>query len=197
MLRELDKNGKIDFTEIDKRYNFDRGRSQYTFYKLKETGVIKRITISMRKLPIKYIGIVFKTIVNGSKFREGRQNSISDLLEESKTQINKYIFVNDTFSPDGSILYMPVFNYDDLDKQIEKLSDMNLGIKLTSLAVTNIVLGDFSYRKFDNTYSEQQEILEKEYNIPKKERINYEESGRKKKTNQDFGLDIRGAKKSN
>ncbi len=58
ILKELTDNGKIDFSEIDRKYGFDKGRSQYSYYKLKEQGIIKRITISMQNLSIKYVGII-------------------------------------------------------------------------------------------------------------------------------------------
>ena len=47
VLKELNSNGSMEFTEIDARHKLPRGSAQYTFHRLKERGVIKRITASI------------------------------------------------------------------------------------------------------------------------------------------------------
>lgn len=193
VLKELNKNGRLEFTEIDKKYKFDKGRSQYSYYKLKEAGILKRITISIQKIPLRYIGIIFKDVVNYAKFTKNREKSLSDIIEQTNNQVNKYLLVDDILTPYGVTSYLPIFDYDTLDKEIEKLADFDLGIKLTSAVVTNIILGDFCYRKFDDAHSSQQEILERDYGMSKVTKMNYEETGRKRKPSE-YTTDSRGAR---
>ena len=83
VLKELNKNGQMDFSEIDRKYGFDRGRASYSYYKLREEGKIRRITITMQKLPVRYNGIILQTIVNRSQFEKGRSGLLSDIVEEN------------------------------------------------------------------------------------------------------------------
>ncbi len=194
VLKELVINGKIDFSEIDRMYNFDVGRAQYSFYKLKEREVIKRITISMQNLPIKYVGIILKTIVDRDKYIENREKSLSDITRDTGKNLNAYLLVDDIISPDGVILYMPIFNDGDLESVVESISDFNLGIRIKTLIVSNKLIGDFCYRHFDNAYAIQTEVLVKNFGLKILPKINYEETGRRKKERREYGKDIRGLK---
>ncbi|MCW6160553.1 MAG: AsnC family transcriptional regulator [Candidatus Micrarchaeales archaeon] len=180
VLKELNSNGKSDFTEIDKKYGFDKGRSQYTYYKLKESGVIKRITLSMQRVPIKYIGIILKEIIDEDKFRKNRVKSLLDIVQDSPLPVNKYILTGDYGNPDGSVLFMPVQNDGDLEANIENLAGLDLGLNFRTLIVTGILLGSFCLRKFDQAYATQYKPLEEQYHITRPEVIDYEASGRRK-----------------
>jgi len=195
VLKELIINGKIDFAEIDRKYNFDKGRSQYSYYKLKQQGIIKRITISTEKLSIRYIGIIVSTITDQDKFTENRSKILLNVTNESKYSINKYLLVNDTISPSGVVFYVPVFNYGDLEETVEEITNLDLGIRTKTLIITDIPLGNFCFRNFDNTYSIQEEILIAQYNAKPKPKIDYEETGRIKKERKAYSKDIRGLKK--
>ncbi len=193
VLKELTINGKIDFSEIDRKYGFDKGRSQYSYYKLKQQGIIKRITISIENLPIKYIGIITAITTDIDKFIPNREKLLQNIVYESKYNINKYVFIADTASPSGIILYVPVFIYGDLESAVEEIANLDLGIKLDTLIITDILIGNFCFRNFDNAYSIQKEILIKEYNQKSLPRIDYEETGRIKKE-KTYTKDIRGIK---
>lgn len=195
VLKELITNGKMDFAEIDRKYTFDKGRSQYSYYKLKQQGVIKRITISTEKLSIKYIGIIASTITDQDKFTENRSKILLNVTNESKSIINKYLYVNDTVSPSGVAFYVPVFNYGDLEATVEEISNLDLGIKTKTLIITDILLGSFCFRNFDNAYSIQGDILTKQYGQKSLPKIDYEETGRIRKERKTYGKDIRGLKK--
>ncbi|MGI0100330.1 MAG: Lrp/AsnC family transcriptional regulator [Candidatus Micrarchaeaceae archaeon] len=181
VLKGLIKDGKMDFTEIDKVNGFDTGRSQYSYYRLKEKGVVIRITISMHNLPIKYVAIILEDIINWREFKANRDRSLRDIVEKNATQINKYLLVDDTVSPSGSVLYLPVFNEGDLDATVDSISSLNLGIKIKTLIITSIILGMFCFRSFDNDYSIQHGILVKEYKDMATPKIDYEQTGRIKK----------------
>ncbi len=195
ILKELVTNGKIDFAEIDRKYNFDKGRSQYSYYKLKQQGIIKRITISTEKLSIKYIGIIVSTITDLDKFTANREKILLNVISESKYGINKYLYINDTVSPSGVAFYVPVFNYGDLETIVEEISNLDLGAKTKTLIITDIPIGNFCFRNFDNAYSVQEEILIREYNAKPRHKTDYEETGRTKKEGKIYSKDIRGLKK--
>jgi DNA-binding Lrp family transcriptional regulator len=193
VLKELNSNGNIDLTEIDKKYGFDKGRSQYSYHKLKEKGIIKRTTISMQKLPIRYIAIIFTDVINFEKFIKGRQKLLLNIIEQSeRNYISKYLLVDDSVSPDTAILYLPVFNYGDLEAEVEKISNLDLGVRLRTMIATDTILGSLCFRNFDNSYSDQYKILSEKYNVEGLQRINYEETGRWKKSKRGRFLDIRG-----
>jgi DNA-binding Lrp family transcriptional regulator len=180
ILKELNKNGIMDFTEIDKKYGFDNGRSQYTYYRLKEKGIISRITISEQELPIKYVGVILKEIIDEKKFRKNRVNSLLDILDETNFPTTKYILTGDYGNPDGSILFMPIFNPGHLEANVEKLSSFDLGLNIRTWIITNILLGSFCFRKFDLAYASQYGPLEREYGIKRPTMVDYEITGKAK-----------------
>ncbi|MDE1871239.1 MAG: Lrp/AsnC family transcriptional regulator [Candidatus Micrarchaeota archaeon] len=197
VLKELRKNGKIDFTEIDNIYGFDKGRSQYSYYRLKERGAIKRITISMNYLPIRYIAAIFEDIVNGKQFKINREKVLRDIVSNTPFQINKYLLIDDTINPKGILLYLPIFNDGDLETAIENFALMNIGTINRTVIITSLLLGEFCFRSFDNVYSIQEEILIKEYKLNYPPKIDYEETGRIKKERKKYKTDIRGLKPEN
>ncbi len=192
VLRELNDDASVEFSKIDEKYGFDAGRASYTYHTLRSEGKIKRTTITMRKLPIRYIGVIFKCITNRVKFSAKRHESLSNIIWDNGTQTNRYLCVYDTISPDGSVIFMPVFEYDELDKAVEELTALDMGVKLSTLVASNMLVGNFCYRRFDNAHSVQQKILESQYGRDKTERIDYESTGRKKAA--EPRLDIRGAR---
>ena len=194
ILKELGKDGKIDFTEIDRLYEFDSGRAQYSYYKLKEKGIIKRITISMQNLPIRYLAIIFEDIVDFKSFRTNRSKIIKDIISDSSYQVNKYLLVDDTTNPSGIVKYMPVFKDGDLESNVEHIRSFDSGINIRTYIITSVLLGNFCYRSFDNLYSAQQDILNKSYNEKLFSKIDYEETGRIKKKREAYTNDIRGVK---
>ena len=195
VLKELNKDGKSEFREIDRKYGTDGGRSSYSYYKLHDEGKIRRITISVQKLQFRYIGIIMETLINRWQFEKNKEKSLSDVIKKSESQTDRYLFVCDTVNPYGSMIFLPVFNNFDLDNTLGRLYSLGLGMKFTTLVVTNLLFGDFCFRKFDGAQSIQQHLLETEYDYPKSQKIDYEESGRKRA--HAMKLDIRGARIGN
>ena len=195
VLKALNADASVEFSKIDQKYSFDSGRASYSYYKLKNEGKIRRVTITMQKTPMRYMGVILETILYKSKFLEHRPEVLSNVIEECEVPTNKYSAVYDTISPDGVIFFVPVYEYDELDKTAENIQHLDLGVKLTTLIVSNTLVGNFSYRHFDNAHSVQQEILENEYGMPKLDRRDYEETGRKKAKK--VQLDVRGARITN
>jgi len=188
VLRELNLNGKEDFTDIDKKYGFDIGRSQYTYHQLKESKTIYRITISMQNLPIKYIALLQLSIINREKFGVGRPNLLLNIAEKNIGLINKYTLVGDIDHPRGVILLAPIME----EEQLEKIRSELQKIEGTKLRVTigrDTIVGSLCFRRYDNTHSTQYKVLEEQYKMPvEKEKLDYEGIKITKRQH----LDIRG-----
>ena len=158
VLKELNSDGRIDFTSIDKKYGFDSGRTQYSYHKLLENGLLKRITITMSNLPVKYIALVFLKNIQSGIFYATRKHLLENIISENDTPVNKYNLVGDIGLPYGILFFFPVFNNGDIEKVKGELS-MTEGIELSILIVSGVVIGGFCFRKFDNAYSRQSDAL--------------------------------------
>ena len=180
VLKELNKDGKTEFTEIDNRHSFDRNRAQYSYYKLKDEGLIKRITVEVQKLPIKYMGIIFMTTINSDKISKTRDTLLGDIIEEVNNHpINKYSLVGDIAEPYGTLFFAPIFSDGTLEMIRNNLSGVK-GIKIETAIVTQTLFGNVCYRRFDNLYSMQYDILVRDYGTKKEQKVDYNEFKDKK-----------------
>ncbi len=191
VLKELITNGKREFTDIDELYGFDKGRSQYSYHKLNGSGTIRRITICMQNLPIRYIAALIEDTVNWEQYKRNRDKYLRDMISDSGHMLNKYLLIWDTINPDGTILYAPIFDDNDLSRVIESRAKLNLGINTRTSIVTSIIVGSFGYRLLDNDYSEQQTILVQKYGdiMPELKGYGHKRHGRR---NRSIRKDVRG-----
>ncbi len=192
ILKELVANGKREFTDIDELYGFDKGRSQYSYHKLNGSGTIKRITICMQNLPIRYIAALIEDTVNWEQYKRNRDKYLRDIISSSAHMLNKYLLIWDTINPDGTILYVPIFDDNDLSRTIESRAKLNLGVNSRSSIVTSIIVGSFGYRLLDNNYSDQQTILVQRYSDAMPELIIYGHK-RSDRNRESMRKDVRGA----
>lgn len=189
ILKVLNRDGSINFTDIDKEYSFDKGRADYTYHKLRENGIIKRITISMHKLPLKYIGIIFAEIIEENKFRNKRASALREIINEAEATTNKYVLAGDIANPDGYVDFIPIFHEGAFDTDLERIGKYGLGIRVSSSIVTTILTGNFCYRWLDIAHSKQYNILVDKYKLKPVEVVDYDETGRKTKpAKQTIGL---------
>ena len=99
VLKELNRDASIEFSQIDSKYGFDAGRANYSFHKLKDEGKIKRITITVRKLPVKYLGVIMSNMINRAKFKAvGREPVLRSIIRGTFNETNRYLAVYDTVS---------------------------------------------------------------------------------------------------
>jgi DNA-binding Lrp family transcriptional regulator len=181
LLKELNKNGSASFTDIDEKYKLGKGASRYTYYKLKERGILRRMTISMQNLSVKYHVIFFTSSFYGTKFSKTRPNLLMEIIRDGPV-INKYIQISEVGIPAGVMLVMPVFSDIDLKNTEDYIKNKVKWITFKKLIVTGIPIGSFCYRRFDNTYTNQYKILVEDYKILKYgERVNYDEDIKNKK----------------
>lgn len=179
VLKELNRKGTTEFTEIDKRYKFDDGRALYTYHRLKEKGVLMRVTMTMEKLPIKYIGMILETISNYKQFGKTRLRSLMDILKETNSMTNKYVLVTGIESPSGAAFFLPIFREGDLEAASESAAKLKRGIRLKTYVVTNTLVGSMCFRRIDPTNTMLHDRLVKEYGARLPPRNNYDETGRK------------------
>lgn len=180
-LRELNNDGSADLLDIDKKYNFDTGRTQYAYYKLLETNILKRITITMPKIPIRYIAAVFVKVIDQKLYYESRKRVLEDIISYSKLSTNlstnKYSLVGDITTPFGILSLIPILEEPDFETVISTLGSVK-GAIVNGGVITNTLIGKLCYRAFDNAYAEQTEFLEKDFNIKAPQKINYLERQR-------------------
>lgn len=159
VLKELVKDGSTEFTTIDNNYGFEKGRALYTYHKLLKSGIIKRITITIGELPIKYTGILFQTIVNYGKFDKSRMGSYLDMIEPTKTLTNKYIYICSVEEIGGSVFLFPVFKDGDMDRIKHEHLKARRGIEVHTGVVTHTIIGSLCFRKIDVTETYQYKRL--------------------------------------
>ncbi len=188
VLKELNEDGQAEFTSIDEKYGFDRGRSDYTYDKLVANGTIKRITMTMQEPPVKYVAIICMDLVQNDAFAASRPELLRNIIEKS-TPINKYALVGDINAPYGGIFVLPVEHEGTLEKVEKQIKDMG-GTNVYTLLASETIVGSLCYRMYDNMYSSQQRILSLEYE--KKEIAKTDYYGPRKAKTQTIRRDIRG-----
>ncbi len=179
VLRELNSRGTMVLTEIDKKYGFDEGRALYTYHKLRENGTLVRITTTMQKAPVKYIGLHLHYIINYKKYRRMRARALTKTLRDSGTVLDRYTLVGGIESPSGMVYFQPVFKDGDLDEMHKAADEKKSGIKLKTFIVTNTIVGTLCYRKIDPTNTRLYSRLVENYNIKLPPKRDYEETGRR------------------
>ena len=166
VLKELTSNGSLEFHEIDIKYGYTSGASQYTYHQLIENGTIKRITISITPNNVKYNAIILAKITNGKSFGKTRKNLLKEIIsQETEGLINKYVLTSDIETPHGILFVLPIVKESDLHVVQAQLQKQVKGIEQTTIIITEIILGSFCYRRFDNTYSKQYRRLIEEYKV--------------------------------
>ncbi len=164
ILRELNSNGSADLMDVDRKYGFDTGRAQYAYYKLVESGILKRITISLQDLPIRYVAAIFIKITDMELYYGTRDSLLMSIIDRSDTHINRYVLAGDIATPFGVLMLMPVFGEQDLDDTIRALSEAK-GMAIKSAIITTTLVGGLCFRRFDNAYSKQVEVMHSEFGM--------------------------------
>jgi DNA-binding Lrp family transcriptional regulator len=173
VLKELVINGVQNFNEIDERYSLGLGRSNYAFYKLREKGVVERVTINLAKIPIQYNAVFITETNNYNEFTKNQDQRYMDIIKETNPPINKYVFRGDMGIPDSIFQICPVFNETTFQKAREELGSTS-GTKTDSMIITDIVVGSLCYRNFDPRYTTIYDTLVKHRKLMRENRASYE-----------------------
>lgn len=147
VLKELNSNGNIDFADIDRKHGFEKGAAQYTYYKLRRNGTIKSMSITMERLPMRYVGLLPLRIRHGGRFAVTEDKLDNEIKGYSELSTAKYAFVCSIGAPYGMLLALPVFGENDLRIAAERLVSKVKGIRLGHpMVVVGIPVGSLCYR---------------------------------------------------
>ena len=170
VLRELNRNGEIEFSEIDSMLHLDSGASQYTYYSLIKKGVLKRITLTVAHLAVKYNAIIMTEVVHGAEVERARPWFLTHIIEDIEAPVNRYALSSRVEIPKGSMLVLPVFEEGWLEKEAEDLKRNLKGAEIKTMVITDTIIGRFCHRRFDGHYSRLYTVLVEEYKMFKPER---------------------------
>ncbi len=148
-LRELNSNGTISFSDIDKKYGLKSDSAQYTYHQLLENNMIFRITLTMDNPPIKDTAVLVIKQIDMKTINHNRVKWLRDSVDDTNASINKYIFSGDIGSPYGVLHIAPLYKNGDLEELEKQIYNITEGIEIESSIITNIIVGRLGYRKVD------------------------------------------------
>ncbi len=172
LLKELNSDSKVSFSDIDKKYNLNKGTSRYAYHNLKNKGLIVRPTISMTKAVAKYTGILQIYNIDYEKIRANRYKFLLDLNEHGSV-VDRCCLAGNIGSPNGAMGLFPL-SYDfELEKTAERVKDELQGSIVNTLIITGIIKGELCYRRTDSTYTKNYKVLTEMGKVTNKTQINY------------------------
>ncbi len=147
VLKELNSDGNADFAGIDRKYRLDKGASQYTYYKLKKNGTIRRMSITMSQLPFRYVGLLPLRMLHGERLALSEEKLAEEINGYAKVLSARYVFACRIGAPYGMLLALPVFGEDDLRIAEERLAARIKGAKTgRPMVVVGMPVGSLCYR---------------------------------------------------
>lgn len=165
LLKFMHDNANADFSDVDKELHLEKGMAHYIYNRLLEKGVILRPTITIGGLPLRYSTLHVMKVVNGALFEEKREGMLRNIIGDSHVVTNKYALIGNTLNPLGSMFIAPsVVGGKSADEELAMIN----GVELSSSVLTDIPIGHFCHRLYDNAHSSQYRVL---IEIYKKERF--------------------------
>ncbi len=158
VLKELNGNSTMNFSEIDEKHDLDKGTSRYSYEQLKAQGIISRPTMTMTNMQIKYLGVISIANIYEKKVEQNRYKFLFEVMEYGNIS-NKYSLMGNIGMPDGGIMFMPVLSDGELDRTVMRVEKELQGSIVRGSVVTNALVGNLCYRRFDNDYSRQHKLL--------------------------------------
>ena len=158
VIKALNRNSRMEFSDIDRKYNLNNGASQYTYNRLIDNGTILRATIKMSHLPLKYNMVLKCEQKNIDEFNSKRIDYILHTIDDTDTPINRYALIGDIGATYGLLLIAPIFGEsDDIEKEINKHIK---GVIIDSTVITNLLVGELGYRRINRLDTPQYEFVE-------------------------------------
>ncbi|EQD41704.1 transcriptional regulator, AsnC family, partial [mine drainage metagenome] len=164
VLRELAKDASMTFTSIDMKNGFEPGASRYTFESLLDKGYIKRITIAMEKLFVKYAVILSMRILEGLAFDNCRKYLLEYIVSNAAVS-NRFALVGDIEMPYSVMFIMPSFNDGDVETAREHIKSNIKGVETEVTYITGILIGKAAYRRLPREDTHQYLVLKEEYKM--------------------------------
>ncbi len=172
LLSELNNNSTCEFLQIDKKHDLNKGTARYTYNSLVERGIILRPTITITKLPIKYVGIILLIDTDFRSIKENRYKFLFEYIEYGSV-VNKYCLGGNTGAQVGATLFLPVFEDGELQQAVEQIDKKLPGNIVSSSIVTDTLVGSLCYRRFDNAYTRAYRVLQDTKKIAPAKITNY------------------------
>ncbi len=169
VLKALNKNGIEKFNDIDKKYGLRKGSADYTFQELVKRRVIRRVTISMNNLPIKYLAIIWIYIQNMKEFLKSGKEYFLYTMQDKGMLTNKVIISGDIGSPYSIIGIHPIYDDGGLEKEEERIYGLLKGVKIRSTIISGIMLGSLCLNKLETKEMPIYEFLKKEHGLSEEE----------------------------
>ncbi len=113
--------------------------------------MIERITLTMDNPPIKDTAVLITKQIEMQKINLNRTKWLHDSVDDTNTDLNKYIFSGDIGSPYGVMRIAPLYKNGDLEELEKRIYAITDGIEVESSIITNILVGKLGYRKVDIT----------------------------------------------
>lgn len=154
LLKEMNRNGNMDFTAIDEKYGLGRGSSQYAYHKLVQKGIIRRATISMESLPIRYNLASLIAFNNVSEFDETRMMLLKQIVSYNGLY-SRFSIAGDMGTPSGGFLISSVLDYEEPAMFVDYMRENVKGIRTSGLIITDMMVGSLCYRRYDITHTTQ------------------------------------------
>ena len=172
LLKELNSNAIVDFSEVDKKHDLGRGASRYTYQQLKDDGVITRSTITITNLPFKYIGIFRAETINPNEVNRDMHKLMAEQLSYGPI-VNKYALIGNTSMPESLTLFIPITKSEELEDAMAPLTSLK-GMTTKGLIASKVLTGSLCYRRFDNTYTRQYSALLRLKKLEPQRTVEYE-----------------------
>lgn len=148
-MRELNRNSRLPFGQIDKEHHLKEGSAHYTYSALLESGSIRNSTITMERPPIKGTAVFLLEQIDIGEFNKHRQDYFKYLLSDTGV-LNKFIFVGDIGSPYGSLFIAPLYKNGDLEHLERDLLSASKGTIARTSMVSDTLVGTLGFRKMES-----------------------------------------------
>ncbi len=173
LLKELNTDAAVDFTEVDSKHGLVKGSSRYSYHKLKESGILIRTTITMENLPMRYLGMLIVETESPKEVKKTRHKLLLDELEYGYIA-SKYALMGNIGMPEGIMLFAPIVNEGDLDNFADHLKSEFKGTVVRTLIATEILVGSLCYRRPDMAHFKRYSYLVENGYLERKALVNYE-----------------------
>jgi len=170
LLEGLNIDGRGEIKEIAKRFYQKPELLLYTMERLKESGLLKRITYFEAQPKSNINGIIKIAITNESDFLDSRNKWFAELIKIRPEEHLKYVYICDILNPSGILVFVNLSSNEEIDNLLNNMRKVIKGAEISYITMTKTLLGNLGIRNFDMRYSNQYKHLELEGLVPKVQR---------------------------
>lgn len=167
LLLGLNENGRQEFISIAKKFKKEQQGMVYAMDRLRRTEILKRVTYYEGKPKTTYNLVMQVKIFDYDKYLAKRNTWALELVKGYEKKHNEYIYMCDISNPQGIFIFASFVDKKAADKFVSGIKRSNSGIDITSVRMTNVLVGQFGIRDFDMRYSEQYHSLENDRLVPR------------------------------